>query len=43
MTQELMNCNYRVLKAAQRALDETERQQLHDYLTRVLHALRDKH
>lgn len=43
MTRELMNCNDRVLKAAQRALDETERAQLRDYLARVLHALRDKH
>lgn len=43
MTQELINCNDRVVKAAQRSLDETERQQLRDYLTRVLHALRDKH
>ena len=43
MTQELMNCNERVLKAAQRSLDETEQQQLRDYLTRVLQALRDRH
>lgn len=43
MTQELINCNDRVVKAAQRSLDETERQQLRDYLQRVLHALRDKH
>lgn len=43
LTEELMNCNTRVLKAAQRSLDETERAQLRDYLTRVLHALRDKH
>ena len=43
MTQELINCNDRVVKAAQVSLDETERQQLRDYLTRVLHALRDRH
>jgi DNA-binding MarR family transcriptional regulator len=43
MTQELMNCNERVLNAAQRSLDETEQQQLRDYLTRVLQALRDRH
>lgn len=42
LTQELMNCNDRVLKAAQRSLNETERQQLRDYLARVLHALRDR-
>lgn len=42
LTQELMNCNDRVLKAAQRSLNETEQQQLRDYLTRVLHALRDR-
>lgn len=43
MTQELINCNDRVVKAAQRSLDETERDRLRDYLTRVLHALRDRH
>ena len=43
MTRELINCNARVVKAAQVSLDETEQQQLRDYLTRVLHALRDKH
>lgn len=42
LTQELMNCNDRVLKAAQRSLDPTEQQQLRDYLSRVLHALRDR-
>lgn len=42
LTQELMNCNDRVLKAAQRSLDKTEQQQLRDYLSRVLHALRDR-
>lgn len=35
-------CNDRVLEAAQRALCPTERQQLHDYLERVLQALRNK-
>ena len=40
--QELTDCNDRVLTAAQRSLDETEQAQLHDYLERVLHALRDK-
>ena len=43
MTQELINCNDRVVKAAQRSLDETERDRLRDYLPRVLHALRDRH
>ncbi|MBE1162448.1 MarR family winged helix-turn-helix transcriptional regulator [Dyella acidiphila] len=41
--QQLTGCNERVLQAAQRSLSETESQQLHDYLGRVLHALRDKH
>lgn len=40
--QQLTDCNERVLEAAQRSLGETERQRLHDYLTRVLHALRAK-
>jgi DNA-binding MarR family transcriptional regulator len=40
--QELTGCNERVLQAAQRSLSETESQQLHDYLERVLQALRDK-
>jgi len=35
-------CNDRVLEAAQKALDPTEREQLRDYLERVLRALRDK-
>jgi len=35
-------CNERVLEAAQRALSKTEQLQLHDYLARVLDALRDK-
>jgi len=40
--QQLTGCNERVLHAAQRSLDEAEQAQLHDYLERVLHALRDK-
>lgn len=40
--QQLTDCNERVLEAAQRSLSERERKHLHDYLTRVLHALRDK-
>ena len=40
--QELTSCNERVLSAAQRSLDEAEQAQLHDYLERVLYALRDK-
>ena len=40
--QQLTDCNDRVLEAAQRALSTTERVQLHDYLERVLHSLRDK-
>jgi DNA-binding MarR family transcriptional regulator len=39
---QLGNCNDRVLKAAQRSLSDTESQNLHNYLERVLHALRDK-
>lgn len=35
-------CSDRVMAAAQRSLDETERARLYDYLERVLHALRDK-
>ena len=35
-------CGDRVMTAAQRSLSETEQAQLHDYLERVLHALRDK-
>jgi DNA-binding MarR family transcriptional regulator len=38
----LTDCNQRVLKAAQRSLDATERAQLHDYLARVLNALRER-
>lgn len=40
--QQLTDCNERVLNAAQRSLDDAEQAQLHDYLERVLHALRDK-
>lgn len=39
---QMTPCNDRVLNAAQHALSATERQHLHDYLARVLHALRDK-
>lgn len=42
MWQQLTDCSDRVLAAAQRSLSETERHRLYDYLTRVLHALRDK-
>jgi DNA-binding MarR family transcriptional regulator len=42
MWQQLTGCNERVLQAAQRSLDEDERDRLHDYLERVLLALRDK-
>ncbi len=35
-------CSQRVMNAAQRSLDKTEQAQLHDYLQRVLRALRDK-
>jgi DNA-binding MarR family transcriptional regulator len=42
MWQQLTDCNERVLAAAQRSLDMTEQAQLHDYLERVLRALRDK-
>lgn len=38
----LTDCNQRVLKAAQRSLDASERAQLHDYLARVLNALRER-
>lgn len=40
--QQLTGCNERVLAAAQASLDEDERERLHDYLERVLHALRNK-
>jgi DNA-binding MarR family transcriptional regulator len=35
-------CSQRVMNAAQRSLDRTEQSQLHNYLHRVLNALRDK-
>ncbi|MFC5581380.1 MarR family winged helix-turn-helix transcriptional regulator [Rhodanobacter terrae] len=35
-------CSLRVMKAAQRSLDPAEQAQLHDYLERMLQALRDK-
>jgi DNA-binding MarR family transcriptional regulator len=34
-------CSNRVMDAAQHSLNETERAQLHEYLERVLHALRE--
>ncbi|MGA0587915.1 MarR family winged helix-turn-helix transcriptional regulator [Dyella sp. KRB-257] len=40
--QQLSDCNDRVLEATQRSLSQAEREQLHDYLERVLHALRVK-
>jgi DNA-binding MarR family transcriptional regulator len=40
--QQLSGCNERVLQAAQRTLSNAESAQLHDYLERVLRALRDK-
>lgn len=40
--QQLTDCNERVLSAAQRSLTGAERRHLHDYLSRVLHALRAK-
>lgn len=42
LSQQLSSCSQRVMKAAQGPLSAAERAQLHDYLTRVLHALRDK-
>lgn len=41
MWRQITPCNERVLDAAQKALDPTEREQLRDYLQRVLDALRD--
>jgi DNA-binding MarR family transcriptional regulator len=40
--QQLIDCNERVLGVAQRTLDSAEQALLHNYLERVLHALRDK-
>lgn len=42
LLQDMLSCHERVLQAAQRSLNETERHQLHDYLSRVLKTLRDK-
>jgi DNA-binding MarR family transcriptional regulator len=39
---QLSDCNDRVLAAAQRSLNDVEKNQLHEYLARVLRALRDK-
>jgi Transcriptional regulators len=39
---QLNGCNEHVLAAAQASLDDAERDRLHDYLERVLHALRNK-
>lgn len=39
---QLNGCNEHVLAAAQASLDDEERHRLHDYLERVLHALRNK-
>lgn len=41
MWRQITPCNERVLDAAQKALNPTEREQLQDYLQRVLDALRD--
>jgi DNA-binding MarR family transcriptional regulator len=41
MWRQMTPCNEYVLDAAQKALDPTEREQLRDYLGRVLQALRD--
>lgn len=40
--QQVTGCSERVLDAAQCSLDETERDRLYDYLSRVLQTLRDK-
>jgi DNA-binding MarR family transcriptional regulator len=42
LCREVNACNERVMTMAQRALDETERARLMDYLERVLHALRNR-
>jgi DNA-binding MarR family transcriptional regulator len=42
LLQRLTDCHQRVLEAAQQSLDSAERKRLHDYLERVLRALRDK-
>jgi len=41
MWRQITPCNERVLDAAQKALNPTERERLRDYLQRVLDALRD--
>jgi DNA-binding MarR family transcriptional regulator len=41
MWRQMTPCNEHVLDAAQKALNPTEREQLRDYLVRVLNALRD--
>lgn len=41
MWRQITPCNDRVLDAAQKALDPTQREQLRDYLERVLAALRN--
>ena len=40
--QQLTDCNQRVLKRRAAFAGQAEQAQLHDYLERVLHALRDK-
>ena len=40
--QQLSHCGEHAMAAAQRSLSAVERDQLHDYLERVLHALRHK-
>ncbi len=42
LTHQLIGCSEFVMDAAQHTLSETEREQLHDYLGRVLKALRNK-
>lgn len=41
MWRQMTPCNEYVLDAAQKALNASEREQLRDYLERVLHTLRD--
>jgi DNA-binding MarR family transcriptional regulator len=42
LCEEVQDCAARVIEAAQKQLDATERAQLLDYLERVLHTLRNK-
>ncbi|MEO7068030.1 MAG: MarR family transcriptional regulator [Rhodanobacter sp.] len=42
VVKHLIDCSARVLGAAQRSLNASEQAQLHDYLERVLSALRNK-